>query len=157
MPRADPSQQQRAGRSMAEERHSLFRCRIGPARARPPPHFPTSSRRSTASLATIPGSVYTNHPRPDSPLQLGITLCLSPLAALRSKGSLLFPSHACASFSHTQNPITASNITSQWVASERNPPSALCVWPTLHRVAQRYYLYPVDKRIYSMLTRHPEP
>ena len=145
MPRADTWQQQRAGRSMAEQRHSLFRCRIGPARSALTPHFPTSSRRSTASLATIPGSVYTNHPRPDSPLQLGITLCLSPLAALRSKGSLLFPSHACASFSHTKNPISASHITSQWVASERNPPSALCVWPTLHQVAQRYHQHYFDR------------
>lgn len=105
----------------------------------PLPHL-VSSRRSTASLATIPGSVYTNHPRPDSPLQLGITLCLSPLAALRSKGSLFcFPLTLVLHFPIPKNPISASNITSQWVASERNPPSALCVWPTLHQVAQRYH------------------
>ena len=132
--------QQRAGRSVPDRRHSLFRCRIGPARSALPPHFPTSSRRSSASLATIPGSVYTNHEAADSPLELGITLCLSPLAALRSKGSLLFPPHAlCFAFPIPKNPISASNITSQWVASERNPTSALCVWPTLHQVAQRYH------------------
>ena len=109
---------------------------------RPPPHFPSSCRRSTASLATIQESVCTNHPRPDSPFELGITLRLSPLAALRSKRfSLLFPSRALCFVLPYQNPTTASHTTSQWVASERNPLSALCVWPTLHRVAQRYCLH----------------
>lgn len=155
MPRRQ--QQQRAGRSVPDRRHSLFRCRIGPARSAATPHFPTSSRRSSASLATIPGSVYTNHARPDSPLELGITLCLSPLAALRSKGSLLFPPHAlCFAFPIPKPPsLHQHHITMGSIGEE----PAKCPMRVANTAAGGTKVLPVLHRqsLHSMLTRQPEP
>lgn len=128
---------------------------------RPPsPKHPTSpprlsSRRpTTASLATIPGSVYTNHPQPDSPLQLGITLCLSPLAALRSKGSLsCFP--LTSPIPKTPHHCNTHHITMGSIGEE----PAKCpmrVANTASGGTKVLHVLLLDC-LYSMLTRHPEP
>lgn len=109
--------------------------------APPSPHFPTSS---LASLATI---------QPSKGLSIQITRDLirhwssalpsayRPSPPCVQKVLFCFLLTRLCSLLPYQKPFTASNITSQWVASERNPQSALCVWPTPLQVAQRYDLY----------------
>jgi hypothetical protein len=98
------------------------------------PHFPTSVQ---CLAVDHPRVQYANHERADSPLKLGNTLYYRPSPPCALKELLCFFSRFTNVFPIPQN-LHCIN-TSQWVASERNPQSAPCVWPTPHLVARRYH------------------